>query len=71
MKNLSNAVNDAYSKEYSELLTKIERLQSEANQCLQHIGTCADAQMVYDLTLYEIEKLAKRCEDIRKIPTGL
>ena len=69
MKNVSNAVNDAYSLEYSELLAKINRLQMDAEQCLQDIGTCKDAKMAYDLIQYEVFQLIKRCEDIRKIPT--
>ena len=69
MKNLLINVNDAYFLEYSELLSKIDRLQMDAEQCLQHIGTCEDAKMAYDLIQYEIERLTERCEDIRKIPT--
>ena len=69
MKNLSINVNDAYNLEYSKLLTKIDHLQMDAEQCLQHAETCEDAKMAYDLIQYEIEQLVKRCEDIRKIPT--
>ena len=69
MKNLSINVNDAYSLEYNKLLNKIEQLQSDAKQCLQHAETCEDAKMAYKLNQYEIERLVKRCEDIRKIPT--
>ena len=69
MKNLSINVNNAYSLEYSEILTKIANLQTDAEQCLQHIGTCEDAKMAYDLIQYEIERLTERCEDICKIPT--
>ena len=69
MKSLSINVNDAYSLEYSELLTKISNLQMDAKQCFQHIGTCEYAKMAYDLIQYEIERLTERCECIRKIPT--
>ena len=69
MKNLSINVNDAYSLEYSKLLTKIDHLQRDAEQCFQHAETCEDAKMAYDLIQYEIEKLTERCEGIRKIPT--
>ena len=68
MTTLTNNVNNAYSLEYSKLLTKIERLQSDAEQCSQHITTCKDAKMAYDLIQYEIERLVNRCEYIRKIP---
>ena len=69
MKSLSVNVNDAYSLEYSELLIKIAHLQTDAEQCFQHIGTCEDAKMAYGLIQYEIDLLTKRCEGIRKIPT--
>ena len=69
MNTLTNNVNNAYSLEYSKLLTKIEHLQRDAEQCSQHIATCRDAKMAYDLIQYEIEQLVKRCEDIRKITT--
>lgn len=71
MKNLLVAINDTYSLEYTELLTKIDHLQRDAEQCSQHIATCKDAKMAYDLIQYEIEKLVDRCEDIRKIPMVL
>ena len=68
MKSLSINMNDAYSSEYSELLIKIDNLQTDAKQCLQHIDS-EDAKMAYDLIQYEIERLTERCEGIRKIPT--
>ena len=69
MENLSINVNDAYSLEYSELLIKITNLQKDAKQCFQHVATCEDAKMAYDLIQYEIVRLVERCEGIRKIPT--